>query len=379
MPTLRLANGKLRAPRDLRPSPALASSDGGLIQPTRNDITKSILGTHRMLLRIFKAFGTALLVMLVGCGAKNSSVREPFVAAGLPATDREWLGSDYMLAAKLFTDGKVPLPRFSDTEGRAILERLTSTENLAFHRNKTLPLGPRLEDVLNLQHGANTISKLYLATADSGGYAHTEVARLAAFLLHTSALAVELVDEFIPNIPKDEKYAVRMDGVKKMRSGVTTIFVGIELTLSERNVYSSDDLSGILEAMASTLPILKRAFSDAYRSELRLKLESHKLKFSHASDVARIKKMLEELSDKGNPLGASIKAVRRALGPSLPPIYILHQSTHPPFITHGCEATDKRDCFRLCANRPAAYRCACQSRKKIPASLQCRFVALKQL
>ena len=209
--------------------------------------------------------------------------------------DREWRGSDYQLAAGAFTAGKVGLPRFSDKQGRTLLERLTATGNFAFYRDKTLPLAMRMEDFLKLQEAANSISKLYLGSAIKGEDVHKEMGRMMAFSLYTAALGIELVDEFIPTIPRDDKYDTRMDGVKRMRSGLTTMFVGAETSLFDRKFYSSDDLSTLLEAMASTLPHFKGAFSTEYRIELQKKLESHESDFKNADDVRRIKMMLTEL------------------------------------------------------------------------------------
>ncbi len=219
-----------------------------------------------------------------------------FLEAGIPAADREWRGSDYMLAAQIFTDGKVTLPRFSDEQGSLLLERLTSIENFSFQRNKTLPFGSRMEDYLNLTQGANSILKLYLTAANKGKDVHKEMARLQAFELHVAALGVELVDEFMPTIPKDDKYAVRMDGLKKMYSGLTTVFVGAEASLTERK-FSPDDKSTMLEAMTNTLPQIKKTFSADYAVELRKKLESDKSKFKSNDDINRINKMLAELGN----------------------------------------------------------------------------------
>jgi len=243
-------------------------------------------------MRFYLAFISAQLTLSSLAAGNN-----PFLDAGIPTADREWRGSDYMLAADIFTARKVALPRFSDMQGSLLLERLTSPENFAFHRNRTLPFASRIEDLLKLQQGANTISKLYLATATKGDYAHKETARLAAFMLHTAALTIELMDEFIPTIQKDDKYAIRMDGLNKMYSGLTTMFVGAEVSLSEQKIYSPEDLSTLLEAMTTTLPRIKRAFTTDYRTELRKKLQTHKSKFKSRDDVRRIETMLRELGD----------------------------------------------------------------------------------
>jgi hypothetical protein len=253
--------------------------------------------------RMQKAFVTnPILVILISLwgfsGSYNSRGAEganPFLRAGIPAADREWRGSDYAAAAKAFGEAKTPLPRLSEREGRRLLERLLSVENFAFSHNKSLPFAPRMEDYLQLQEGANNILKLYVNQAAKGEVLHKELIRMVAFGLRVAALGVEMTDEFLPTIPKDNKYEIRMDGFRKMRSGMTTMFVGAETSLSEGKIYSQDDLSIMLEAMASTLPTLKSAFTADYRVELSQKLEAHKRDFKQKEDLKRIEQMLTEL------------------------------------------------------------------------------------
>jgi len=244
----------------------------------------------------------AITVLLVhfafNCLAAETNV---FVEAGIPAPDREWRGADYRIAAATFAATKLPLPRFSDKHGKAVLDRVTSVENFSFYRNKTLPVDPRMADYANLLEGAGAILKRYLATTTKGREFHKELATLMAFILHAAAVGVELADEFIPTIPRDEKYPVRMDGLKKMNSGLVTMFVGAENSLAEQKFYSGEDLSLLLKALSEALPRVKKAFSADYRVELRKKLTSHKSSFKNKEDIRYIDEMLKELSPSQAP------------------------------------------------------------------------------
>jgi hypothetical protein len=42
-----------------------------------------------------------------------------------------------------------------------------------------------------------------------------------------------------------------MEGLRKMNEGLTTVFVGAEEMLAEQNGFSAEDLSILLDAMAS--------------------------------------------------------------------------------------------------------------------------------
>jgi hypothetical protein len=218
-----------------------------------------------------------------------------FVEAGVPATDREWTGTDYKLALATLATTKLSLPHFREKDGRAVLERMTAQENFSFHRNKTLPIEARMLDHVNLVQAMSAISKLYYEAANKGQDVHKEIAAVLAFTLQAAVPGMELVDEFLPTVPRDEKYAVRLDGLKKVKSGLTGMFVGAEASLGETKFYSAQDLSLLLETMAATLPRLKTALSAEYRNELRQKLKAHKLRFEAKGDLQRIDEMLKEL------------------------------------------------------------------------------------
>lgn len=86
-----------------------------------------------------------------------------------------------------------------------------------------------------------------------------------------------------------------MEGLKQMNDGLTRVFVGTEQMLSERNGLAPDDLSILLEAMATTLPRIKIVFPNDVRIELRKKLEADKARFQKEEDVRRLDRMIGEL------------------------------------------------------------------------------------
>lgn len=227
--------------------------------------------------------------LTVAAGAQTN----PFLEAGVPATSRIWTGPDYTRAVEVLSAGKVPLPRFVDPQGAAILDRMTSTENFSLQRNKDVTLSLRLQDFLQIQQGATRLLSLYVNAKDLDY--RPELTRLAAFILHSSAQGVDLAQEFTPTIPKDDTYTTRMEGLKKMNDGLTRVFVGTEQMLSERNNLAPDDLSILLEAMATTLPRIKTVFPADVRIELRKKLEADKARFQKEEDVRRLDRMIGEL------------------------------------------------------------------------------------
>src|SRR4051812_25488024 len=240
----------------------------------------------------------AVLTLSLALGAPAVRAQSNrYLEAGIPDASRDWSADDYERAVQVLAGGKISLPRFADPQGAALLRRITSTGNFALYHNKDAPLQKRIEDFLKMYQEAALLLKLYYAEPAVGGVGpHQEMAAVVAFLVQGSALGIELTDEFLPTIPKDDHYEIRMAGLKQMNSGITTIFVSAEQALADRQTFSADDLSVILEAMESTLPKIKKAFPDEVRGDLRKKLEEDKARFSAPQDLQRLGAMVRELS-----------------------------------------------------------------------------------
>ena len=116
-----------------------------------------------------------------------------------------------------------------------------------------------------------------------------------SFLLHLGSVGIDLTTEFIPSIPKDQNYEIRMEGVKKMRAGLSKIFIGLETSLGERAVYGPNDLSLLLAAMKRELPIYKPMFEEGFPEDLAKKLELRAKEFSSPQDKALLNDLIREL------------------------------------------------------------------------------------
>jgi hypothetical protein len=223
--------------------------------------------------------------------AEETADMGPLLEAGIPAVDRAWAGVDYEAVARVLAAGKVPLPTLETAPGRRFLERFASTENLSMLRAREFALGPRLQSGLASMQGSAQVLMLYAAR---GPAVHEELARLLAFQLRLVDAMLELVDELLPTIPKDDQYATRMEGLQKLRGGLAQVYMGSAISLSETKVYAPGDLSRILAAMAETLPRARAYLSADARTELRVKLQAVRPSFE-GEDAKRIDGMLAEM------------------------------------------------------------------------------------
>lgn len=237
------------------------------------------------------------MVVFLSCATLLLAEGSPFLNAGMPAADREWLGSDYMTASKLLQSGKSPKPLLTDEAGRELFARITHQDNLQYYRNKNIPIFIRFQDFIQLQQSLNIILMTYAVAANQGEDLNEEVVQLMSFTLYVAALGVDLINEFLPTFPRDETYETRMQGLKIMYSGLTKIFGGAEFSLNETDFYSAEDLHILLKAMDANLPKISQAFSEGYRKELQIKLKNHMRNFT-GEDLKLLQSMSQTLQPK---------------------------------------------------------------------------------
>jgi hypothetical protein len=243
-----------------------------------------------------KPWATCLLFCFSICIVKGSDP-DPYLAAGIPATDRVWNGEDYVATLKVLTAGTVPLPRYSDPKGVAVLNRMFGQRDFSLYTDKTLPIQARLGESLPLSGAANGIGKLYYAQLVQGQDMHEEYANFAAFSLYIMAVQLDLLDEFIPTIPHDDKYPVRMAGLAQVKGGLTETTAGYLIVLADPKFFTVKDRVLVLQAFVDTMPKLKKMFTPAYVAEISLKFAALKKQFPDADTAALINQIEGQLAN----------------------------------------------------------------------------------
>jgi hypothetical protein len=113
---------------------------------------------------------------------------------------------------------------------------------------------------------------LYVRAVNSGEKVEKELADLLVFQLAVTSTAIELTEEFVPTIPKDEKYETRMAGLAKMKSGLATVLDGAIISLSERSVYSDQSVVKIARGVRDYYPRFISLLPETTKAEFRLKV-----------------------------------------------------------------------------------------------------------
>lgn len=208
----------------------------------------------------------------------ESLTSEEYLRLEMPAQDREWSGDDMVKAEKILASlvqkGYRQLPRYKSERSGEMFARLTSPQNLALFKNRTLPLEARFPQFLNFYQANNRVFKLYLAgflKKDVGG---SELVELMGAEFRFSVILLELVDEFLPTIKKDDPgYEYRMQGINQMKQGLASVVLGGFKTLTEMENYKKSELLRLVIYMQETFPMLIPRLLPGARTETLLRLE----------------------------------------------------------------------------------------------------------
>jgi len=220
-----------------------------------------------------------------------------YVDAGVPAPDRSWGGEDYLAAYQAIATNQLPLPSVADEQGKAVIERISNADNLAFIENDSLPMQARAQSAMQLFGGLNQFMAHYAANLYSGQDLGYETALVMAQVLRGSAEMLLLTNEMLKNLPKDHTYETRMQGVAQMKDGLMNIVNGTLIVLTEREYFDPEDMSIIIVALQEKLPIFMEHFTPSFQMEILLKLQKLKPDFE-GQDAERIGAMITLLQAK---------------------------------------------------------------------------------
>jgi hypothetical protein len=208
----------------------------------------------------------------------ESLTAEEYLRLGLPAQDRDWSGDDMVKAEKILASlaqkGYGQLPRYKSERSGEVFARLTSPQNLDLFKDRTLPFEARFPQALSYYQASNQVLKLYLAGFLKKGVRDSELVELLGAQCRSTVVILELVDELLPTIKKDDpKYQVRMQGLDQMRRGLASFVAGGLRTLTERESYRVGELVRLLGYMQETFPLIVPQLPPGARTETLSRLE----------------------------------------------------------------------------------------------------------
>ncbi len=209
----------------------------------------------------------------------RSLTSDEYLRLGAPADDRPWTSAEMTKVQKVLTDlakkDSRQLPRYRSERSGKVFARLTDDENLGLARNATFPLSVRLSEILTYSKEFGAISKVYMAAFAEQHIGGREMVELTAHLFRVMVAITDVVDEYLPTIPKDDPdYSGRMAGFERMKQGAATSVNGALILLTERDAYSAPDRVRFAELVTPTLPLLVRRLKPGSRAEMVQTLET---------------------------------------------------------------------------------------------------------
>ncbi|MBN2583352.1 MAG: hypothetical protein JXL80_09795 [Planctomycetes bacterium] len=195
-----------------------------------------------------------------------------YIEAGVPDCGRDWLSADVQKAAEALAaiESRQPgsLPRCHSQRSGRLFDRITSCGNLQILTDHSQTILVRMQLWLGYSEAANRITKLYLAAFAAGQVADEEMIEMSRTTLSTMAIGMDLVDEFLPTLDKnDPTYAVRMEGLEKFRAGAAHVVMGCLIVVDQPEYYREELRGRLLEYMKETCPSILRTMTPNARKE----------------------------------------------------------------------------------------------------------------
>ena len=211
-----------------------------------------------------------------------------------PPAGRVWTSKDYKQTAELITKGKLALPSLLDSANRDLFKRIISRENLAFATNKTLLIEARGQEILDIMESVGVIQTMYAAQYMRTRQMTKDFALIAAFLIHTCKSAWLTTSEYMATVPKDDKYAVRMEGLEKTKAGFSEILTGaLLIALDDGN--PADCRKIILNALNENISETKSLLTNEAARNFCLLLEGGMKNARSKDELALLNQILEKM------------------------------------------------------------------------------------
>ena len=209
--------------------------------------------------------------------ADKSLTSDQYIALGIPATDRTWMGEDMKAAAdtlvSLAAQHPEQLPRFESPRSGAVFSRIISAENLGFFREQKLPLESRFPGGVAYLQSHSSILGTYLKAFLKHQCSENEMMELMGSNLRACHMMLDLVDEFWPTLSRDDpSYPVRVRGLEQMRSGLANVVVGSMTALTEEQTYSLAVRLKLLKYCREEFPTIVPKLGHSSQAEVQQKL-----------------------------------------------------------------------------------------------------------
>lgn len=211
----------------------------------------------------------------------NSRTANEYIRLGLGAPEREWAGSDMVVAARVLTsltkDGYQQLPRYQSERSGEVFARITSAQNLSVLKNRTLPLESRAQLMSSYSEGLSAIYKIYMAAFAKGEIGDPEIVELMGASLRLMVTMSDIANELLLTLNKsDPTYPIRLGGFEKIKRSFASGLAGLFVFINAPDGLRPTDLNRLIGYMQETLPKIVPQLPPGSQSEAIIQLEKLK-------------------------------------------------------------------------------------------------------
>jgi len=202
---------------------------------------------------------------------------------GAPSIEKDWSPQDYTtFDAYLGEIAQNAYPRLSSDRSKDIFTKVYTSVNQSVLTGESLDINQRMALALSLQQNFIAVVGKYLNAHNKGNDYSMELAHLLGGMLVCSDKTIVLAKEIIPTIdPERADYAVRMQGVEQMKSGLATQLDGTIVSLQETQTYSDEERVILAEYLVNVSPNFISFLNQSVQRELEIKFEKLKEKETH--------------------------------------------------------------------------------------------------
>jgi hypothetical protein len=198
-----------------------------------------------------------------------------YIEKGMPANDREWIGSDYVTAAAVLeeigNDDPTTLPRYQSAVSGAMFARMVSSENYARIHLETISRQTRFYDASEMLRGLSRILLVYNSATNSRRLFDSEEVELLRFILEVSRGFVQFVNQGGASAGQAaDSLVIDRD---QLRKGLTSILSGDLRIFTEKNLFRPAELLRHADTLTQMLPDLFPLLSANSQLELKVRLD----------------------------------------------------------------------------------------------------------
>ena len=232
----------------------------------------------RFLLAAILALG-----LLPAARAADPPSPEAAASAVMPPLTRRWTPEDYVVAAGMIVDHQVPMPTYETPQGRALLDKLTSSDNYAIFTDESISVRTRLQRGSQMFGGLGQLMIFYGSFLESSGkQLHAEGAALIDSVLRMSALESDLARQLFDKMDPADPRAIAAHA--KFGEGLEAIVNGVLQAFDTKGFFLPAESTLELRTLSSTLGSIDFFLAPDVRASLSAKFVAMRKKAASPED-----------------------------------------------------------------------------------------------